>query len=383
MTELPDRLLRDVLDDTASTTRSMPCVDAGTLAAWADGTLTEAGRAAIETHAADCARCLALLAAITRIEPVPIAPPWWRRSPIAWLLPLTAAAAGVVIVVRLAVLEQRPAVSQPAAAPATAVSQPGRVPQAPSAPAQPPATTLASQAPAPAKRQKPGPIDVEPGRAESAPQEAAAAESARAAPAPSATPVPPSTQVPASAPVPPSTPPSVPAPAAAPSLTAAAPSPATPAQQVVTSAARDQAAGGRGGGGSRAFAAQTTTKAAGASPPVPILIESPDRHSQWRIVGDAVEHTEDGGATWQPQPIGVVSPVRAGAAPDARVCWIAGAGGVVLRTSDGTTWTRIPFPERADLVAVQASDASHAVVTTADGRRFATTDGGGTWTLQS
>jgi len=116
--------------------------------------------------------------------------------------------------------------------------------------------------------------------------------------------------------------------------------------------------------------------------PAPIVIASPDPESRWRIVGGTVEHTADGGATWQPQSIAVATPMRAGAAPAARVCWVVGVAGVVLRTTDGTTWTRIPFPEPADLVSVQASDASHVVATTADGRRFATGDAGATWVRQ-
>jgi photosystem II stability/assembly factor-like uncharacterized protein len=118
------------------------------------------------------------------------------------------------------------------------------------------------------------------------------------------------------------------------------------------------------------------------TPPPPVVIASPDRNSQWRILDGAVEHSADGAATWQPQPIGVATPMRAGAAPAARVCWLAGVAGVVLRTTDAVTWRRIPFPESVDLVAIQASDASQATVTAADGRHFTTTDGGATWVPQ-
>jgi hypothetical protein len=38
-----------------------------------------------------------------------------------------------------------------------------------------------------------------------------------------------------------------------------------------------------------------------------------------------------------------------------------------------------PFPERVDLTDVRASDARNATVTTANSRRFATSDGGATW----
>jgi len=117
-----------------------------------------------------------------------------------------------------------------------------------------------------------------------------------------------------------------------------------------------------------------------AESPVPVLVPSPDRESQWRIVAGAVEHTTDGGLTWQPQAVGVATPISSGAAPAARVCWLAGARGVVLRTVDGgRTWTRIAFPDATDLVALLATDDAHATVTTAAGLRFRTSDGGATW----
>ena len=65
------------------------CLDAETLAAWTDGSLTAFERAAAETHAADCDRCLAVLAAIAKTSPPPsaIQRPSWLS--IRWLVPLT------------------------------------------------------------------------------------------------------------------------------------------------------------------------------------------------------------------------------------------------------------------------------------------------------
>src|SRR4051812_42157600 len=106
MTELPDRLLRDVLRETSSATSPAACVDANALAAWADGTMGGAARAAFEAHAADCTRCQALMAAMARTEPPPIERAWWRRSRVAWIVPLAAAAAAAVIVVNVVVTER-------------------------------------------------------------------------------------------------------------------------------------------------------------------------------------------------------------------------------------------------------------------------------------
>jgi hypothetical protein len=354
MTELPDRLLRDALRAEASASPSPMCVDANALAAWADGRMTAAERAAVETHAAGCARCLGFLAAMTRTEPPAIAPPWWRRSPIAWLLPLAAVTAGLVIVVGLALLEQRSEVQLPTATPAAVAPPQVNGPQAAPAPAQPPVPAVSSP-PAVSRRREHAGSATAPSAALAAAQPKR--EQAAAAPA--------------------SPPPAAGAPVARDALSPppAPPVAATTPTPVAPPAVTRDAVERRAQAGASALAA----KAAADAPPAPIVIASPDPNSQWRIVGGTVEHTADGGATWQPQSIGIATRVRAGAAPDARVCWLAGVAGVVLRTTDGGTWTRTPFPETADLVAIQAADASHAVVTTADGRRFTTGDGGATW----
>jgi photosystem II stability/assembly factor-like uncharacterized protein len=55
---------------------------------------------------------------------------------------------------------------------------------------------------------------------------------------------------------------------------------------------------------------------------------------------------------------------------------------VVLVTTDGRTLRRVSLPEAVRLVAVTAVDGSQATVTTVDGRKFTTLDGGLTWKLQ-
>ena len=72
--------------------------------------------------------------------------------------------------------------------------------------------------------------------------------------------------------------------------------------------------------------------------------------------------------------------LTAGVAPSSNVCWLVGRFGAITLTTDGRVWRRIKFPEPADLTSVTAADARTATVTTADGRQFATTDGGRTWT---
>src|SRR6188474_2969365 len=75
------------------------CLDADTLAAWADGALDAGALATAEAHAADCARCQAMLAAMARTAPLAPAravAPWWKPA-FRWLVPLTAAAAAVLV----------------------------------------------------------------------------------------------------------------------------------------------------------------------------------------------------------------------------------------------------------------------------------------------
>jgi len=67
-------------------------------------------------------------------------------------------------------------------------------------------------------------------------------------------------------------------------------------------------------------------------------------------------------------------------APSDSVCWFVGRAGLVLLTTDaGATFTRVDLAEPLDIATVSATDARRAAVTTADGRRFRTDDGGSTW----
>jgi hypothetical protein len=114
--------------------------------------------------------------------------------------------------------------------------------------------------------------------------------------------------------------------------------------------------------------------------PLPPLITSPDPAIQWRVgPNGTVDHTTDAGRTWARASTGVTTDLRAGSSPAPGVCWLVGQGGTVLVTANGQTFSRVATPVEADLVGVQAADARTAVVTTVDGRIFATDDGGLTW----
>lgn len=87
----------------------------------------------------------------------------------------------------------------------------------------------------------------------------------------------------------------------------------------------------------------------------------------------------DANGTTRRQYAGVEADLTAGTAPSETVCWIVGRNGTVIRTIDGENWTKIASPTDADLVAVAADSAQHAIVTTIAGRNFETSDGGISW----
>ena len=74
-----DRLLERTMKAGARTAE--PCPPADTLAAFVDGSLSAAERAAIERHAADCQVCAEHLALLSSLEPVSSSDPSTSRSP--------------------------------------------------------------------------------------------------------------------------------------------------------------------------------------------------------------------------------------------------------------------------------------------------------------
>lgn len=117
-----DPLLRRAAGAAGDTPPPGTCLDAETLAAWADGGLPAAQRAAVEAHVADCDRCLAMAGAMaTTSPPAPVERPTW--SPIRWLVPLTTAAVAVTawLVVRPA---EPPTISTAPASDAAEMAKP-------------------------------------------------------------------------------------------------------------------------------------------------------------------------------------------------------------------------------------------------------------------
>ncbi|MEO8680938.1 MAG: YCF48-related protein [Vicinamibacterales bacterium] len=324
------------------------CLDAETLAAWADGGLDPAAAAMAEAHVSSCDRCQAILGLMAKTEPVlvPAEAPWFRRFRAGWLIPLTAgvAAVGLWMIVPANRSTTVPP-TQPAAAD-EARTQPANEAQtqatnevqnqAPAATTQAPAES-SRMADAKRQKQEPAAVDQLAKNVESptaGAKEEKAADRARAdlfeARDEPARPM------------------------------AAPPAPAAPAAGA--SAAPAQALG------------RVNAKALSSE------IASPNPRTRWRLRGGGnVEYTPDGGQTWEATPTGVTEQLTAGSSPTADVCWMVGKDGVVLLTTDGRHWQRLAFPETIDLAAVLASDSRSALVTAADGMLFRTNDGGASW----
>ena len=347
-----ERLLRQSLQTPRNAGVTDSCLDAETLAAWVDGGLSGAALEMAQSHVADCARCQALVGTLARINSVvpPAEPERAARRWLAWLVPLTAAAAAVALWVAVPRdkpdrgdrLPQATEVQRQAAE--TKVQEPPLVDDRPQAPAsgtkdeRQPRTTASDDG---AKNEVAG--SNQPGAQQPELRRDAGrleADSLEKQPGPSS---------------------------AIASSAAAMPAPAASAAAAAPPALAEKSAN----------LARSVTRAQTAD--LEIEIVSPDPSVRWRIAGSVVQRSTNGGARWEAVSTGVASQLTAGAAPSASVCWLVGRGGVVLLSTDGRSWRRVAFPETTDLSAVRATDARAASVSTADGRTFSTTDGGATW----
>ena len=378
MTNSFNRLLREALKAPALDPPGR-CLDPETVAAWCDGTLDAASRAAAEAHAAACERCQALMAAMMRSEPAVAQRPWWRSPAFGWLAPLTVAAAAVLIWVGLPERRQSPseadaaaqpssaAASAPLTTPATAEAppEPERLRESSKAAAAPPAGRLESRAPSnrEATSRPPASAAAAPPVATERVQEAVG------------TTVDPATRLP---PVVAPEPSSAPARAQADAALAAAPPPQAPATAPIQARPAPQAQAGALTESVNIAADAARVDSARAQRE--IVVPSADGSTRWRITTSGmVQRSIDRGLTWENQPTGESAILTAGAAPSNTVCWLVGRGGVVLLTTDGRSWRRVPFPQTLDLIAVAASNDRQATVTAASGAKFTTTDGGRSW----
>ena len=139
---------------------------------------------------------------------------------------------------------------------------------------------------------------------------------------------------------------------------------------------------GAGIGSATGAIAGSATPNAGPSPEVLAMISPPDRSTGWQVGKNGMIMRRDPDGRTHPQRSGVSTDLTAGAAPSSTVCWIVGRSGTIIRTIDGEHWELLASPTGDNLVAVASDSADHALVTTASGQNFATSDGGTSWHQQ-
>lgn len=406
------------------------CVDAERLAAWSDGSLSRSETEMVEIHLAGCARCQAMLAtmAVTMpSQPAAVVVPFWQRWHVRWVAPIAAAAAALLVWV---VLPDPPA--EESVATTMARAEPTAALPAEPPTLQPPSGSgsvggggggsaqrrsrtpgasagsdlekagdpqmLARSAPSAAALEQrrgnggnrtiggvsPMPEDAVQGRQQgvaivplpaSAPSSTAAVSPAPPPPSPPAAPPPPATSEPFAAPRMVSTERVQVADTAAVQARSGGRSFAlAPADPLEIVAATPRLVGGGTGDAGRGGAGRGgSIQARAAQAPLPPA-------TRWRVLPDGrIERSTSGGSSWEPTGSATFPGLIAGAAPSNTVCWIVGRSGLVLRTTDGLTFSRVPFPEAADLLTITAVDARQATVTTATGNTYTTTDGGVSW----
>jgi hypothetical protein len=307
-------------------------IDAETLAAWADGGLDAIAMASVESHVSSCPRCQAIAAVMTHSAPVVAAEPRRAFRIPAWWYPIAAGAAAVTI--WMVVPQQREIATAPPAPPAAAApsineERPAEVARDSIAPGQ-----GKDRAPARDDRRERGAV------AENAPHEPSAKlqDSAVKEDADASKRLQQKNEIAGAAP---------------------AAAPAAPALRAPAAIGELQ---------------KGATFAAAA-----VEVISPNASRRWRVVLTGIERSEDGGRTWVVVRSATADAITSGVAPTESICWLIGRAGIVLVTTDGITFARVPLPEAIDLTNIAATDARSATVTTVDGRRFRTDDSGRTW----
>ena len=342
----------------------MQCVDAETLAAWADGGLPKSEAAAVELHLSECDRCTAMLATFVRTTPeVPAAESLWSRWHLRWLVPVATA----TTVAALWVLTPRPD-SVPATISDSDVATQAQAPTPPEPPAaaQTKEQRLADAGAelgrlgAVAKREEastPPPEQLQ--TRDEARQDRRVAEERAAAPAPAS---PASEADRADQKVVPEQ-----------SVALAAPAPAAPAEGRAAAATPTAEA-------PRARTLRQANSQGFAAVVAQLEVVSPDSMTRWRVIGAGqVERSTNGGAQWQPVALPESATLTGGSSPAPSICWLVGRTGAVYVTTDGLRFIRVPFPYRTDFVSIQATDGRRATVVTTDGRTMRTEDQGATW----
>lgn len=372
-------LIRRSLSSAGGAGAAGECPEPEVLAAYYDRALEPAEAAQAEAHFSDCPSCRAQLAAMVRSDV-----PQREARGFAWLwdwrLLVPAAVLGAAaLAVWIAVRPPSHLPRQVAEVKAIPAVTPKATENPAQSPAAPPAGSAAQNSAAPGAAGQKKPAGAVAGKAGLQSRAAGGEEplnglaAAKAAPESPGAPAEETKKEAQMAPADSSK-------EAAPSKPSA-PSSAAPAPSVPVSPSRAGAFADKSyAGGAVRGEAKRGKALAAVSGQREIRIPTPGPLVVWRVGRDGVlERSENGGTAWRVQIQKPAAALLAGSAPSAKVCWVVGRAGIVLRTTDGEHWTKLPSPAPVDLVDIKAADGAHATVTAADGRVFATADGGDTW----
>lgn len=408
---------------TSSGVAASACPDAETLAAWHERTLPAAEMAAFEHHAAECARCRAMLAAFVRAdldglgaeagEGVVGSSPFWRRWRLNWLVPVAATATALALYVAApGPSDDRSAAGTPEILDGLRLNELPAPPEKPRDDSTEPSATgeyRAVEPPAPGSATVENRADTvdrrNQGYADASNDQKAAAPLIQMPPAPAATAPPPAGAFSPFAPVPAeprsAEPPPVVAPLppraerdtaeeALPPLAARVPpsevpprpGPSAAAPGLVDAPVLERAPGAprreRVGEPNEQAIGAVRDRAARVVP-----LSGGSSSLRFRVDAGRLDRSTSGDA-WSlvPLPAGVSAGDITSGTVSGRTIWMVGRGGLVLHAPEGGPFTRVPGPSSADLRLVTAEDARTATVLTSDGREYSTADGGTRWTAR-
>jgi len=327
----PDSWLGTTLRQTPATV-SDACLDAETLAAWADGGLSVKAAAAVERHASSCARCTAVLAAMERSAPAASSTHAWTPARVfRWLAPLAAAATAVAI--WIAVPDRRVAPVEPSPSPDLTIREPGTPnPELGTRNREPGTPNLEPGT----QNLEPGTQNLEPGTPNAEPGTRNLEPQSRVQPAPSAR----------------------------------VEKPAAEEQMSMRDELRRENATAQTLGAAADSAAKATSPEAAppAAPAAPPPAAAPT---------DALAETF--GATARRSTLSKAT-TESVSPSNPQIRWRIVASAAIERSSDGgKTWTKTNAPA-SSLITIRAVDGDRAVATTSNRVEFYTTNGGRSWT---